>query len=126
MARITTQSGSNNRNDSDERVKAKYWLNVGYADVDPETGEEHFISVGLALDTMKPINGNGFVMKRKRALLAQLLGVAADVEPGADEPIEGALELRIRHAVERDESEEDAGALGVPQLSLVRKNPKAA
>jgi hypothetical protein len=105
-----------------ERPKAKYYLNVGYPFIDPDTGEETFVSLGFGLDTLPKISGSAAIMQRKRNLLSQLLDMAEGIEPGQDDTVEG-LEIRIRHVGEAEN--EQQSFLDEPKIRLVSKKMAA-
>ena len=64
---------------------AEYWLNVGFTNVDPETGEETFISLsrkGIPADALKVSSGNGPMSKAKNKAITMLDDRAMALESG--------------------------------------------
>lgn len=88
----------------EDRPKAMFWLNLGYT-VEVEVNgvpESRFISlpVGIPLDTQEPEKTNSknkewaMMQAARNALLEELKGYAAHLEPGAEEIIELQVQLR--------------------------------
>lgn len=95
-----------------ERAKSKVWLNVGVTipgQVD-EQGNPLFVSlpIGIAIDTMKPMNARGNNKKwnelvgAKNWLLDQVQKAGVSLEPGTHLDLSN-LTCRLQHTTEQTE-----------------------
>jgi hypothetical protein len=81
-------SRDNRANDDREEEAlppADYWLNVGFTQVDPETGEETFVSLsrkGIPSDALKISSGSGPMSKAKNKAITMLDDRAMAMEAG--------------------------------------------
>lgn len=80
--------------------QAEYFINLGYMDTNPETGEEVFVSFanGLALDTMKDkafgsTDAYNWLVEGKNGLKRDTMALAqqAKLAPGEDTFLEGFM-----------------------------------
>lgn len=138
MALITPHTRANQTTTNNEdRDPAQIWLNVGFVNEDPETGEEIFVSLpmGIALDQMKPARVSGKnedyrkLMEGKNRLLDMLQGFAEGLEPGEEEIISD-LSIQVRRVAQADPSEASADqnphVASIDRLSFAKGSRRAA
>lgn len=102
----TFGAGSNETSTSNSRSdqpKAQVWLNIGFiAQGAGPNGDDRFVSlpVGIPLDTQEPVNATsrnadyGQLQAARNDLLAELLKVAGDLEPGQDCIVDLQIQMR--------------------------------
>lgn len=120
------------RTGKDDRPQTKIWVNVGYTAVNPETGEDVFISTpyGIPLDTMEVRSpGNSQIMQAKNALLEMLIEAASNMAPGEEHIIDD-LQVQIRRVSEPEAVTGDTnpyvGTLGKLSFAAGATTTKAA
>lgn len=105
FAALAAGVNANGNAGSDDRPKAKVWMNVGYlAQMQNEDGEKEpfFVSLqqGIPIDTLEPVStssGNVSWAKKQSArndLHAKVMEVAAGLEPGETTIVNLQVEVR--------------------------------
>lgn len=108
-----------------KKPQAKAWVNVGYEEVDPETGETVFIGLpmGIPLDTMELRSAGGSkIMQAKNAFHEALTAAVLSMEPGQEEIVLD-LKVQVRRVLDREAANGENNAFigGLEKLSFAQK-----
>lgn len=107
------------RNNSEDLPKADYWINVGYTEQNPETGEDVFISIGgISNTSMRQNTGSSDVAQASAALQKAVDELAMALEAGSAELLN--LQVQVRRVNEPGHlSDGNPYSKGLKSLKLV-------